>query len=72
MVPQDEITVYCSVSPPDSELYRVLIEQKDYVEQNIKQPLFLNVAPDNGVKVIITEAADVKGTELRVTLCSRN
>jgi len=72
LVPQDDITVYCSVLPPDSELARVLVEQKDYVEQNIKQPLFLNVTPDNGVKVIITEASDVKGTQLHVTLCSRN
>lgn len=72
MVPHDEISVFCRVTPPESELDRVLKELKEYVEQNIKQPLVLDLEPDNGAKIIISEAADVKGTVLNVTLCRRN
>lgn len=70
LVPQDDIAVYCSVDDKVSELGQVLNSMKDYVEQNIKQPLYVDAA-SNGQPVIIKETSEVKGHNLHIVLTKR-
>jgi len=72
-VPHDNIFVYCSVENPQSELGSVLSSLKDYVEQNIKQPLVLSANRlEIGKSVIIEERAEIKGDTLQITLVKRD
>lgn len=71
LVPQDDIVVYCSVDKLSDELGQILTTQKEYIEQNVKQPLMLN-QQCNGQPVIIDETTDIKGANLHITLTKRN
>lgn len=70
LVPQDDIAIYCNVDQLTSELGKVLIDQKSYIEQLVKQPVLIN-QESNGQPVIIDETTDIKGSVLKMALAKR-
>ncbi len=57
LVPQDDVTIHCLADPNDSELGRVLKEQRTYIEASVKQPLIIT---ESG-RAVHSDVARVRG-----------
>ena len=59
--PQDEVTLYCSVSPAKNDLLRVITEYVQYIETSTKNPVVTDTPPSNQNQKIIEEKYVLKG-----------
>lgn len=62
--------VYCSVSPPDSELGVALEKHIEYIQQSTNTPIRVEPVPvDMKVRVENDEVDKIRGALLKVRLC---
>lgn len=70
LVPSDPVTVYFSVTPPDSHLQHVTVSHADYIESALKVPLrsLAELPAQNNLSLIIEETQQLKGSLLNLAI----
>ncbi|XP_067006975.2 isoleucine--tRNA ligase, cytoplasmic isoform X2 [Anabrus simplex] len=68
LVPSDEITVYYSVEPLESEVGRIAVSHLSFIENILKTPLRPISSMPSGMTVIAQETQVLKGTALHLVI----
>jgi isoleucyl-tRNA synthetase len=70
LVPSDPVTVYFSVSPPDSHLQHVTVSHADFIEGALKVPLrpLTELQAQNNLPLVIEETHQLKGSLLNLAI----
>lgn len=70
LVPSDPVTVFFSVSPPDSQLQRITMSHADFIESTLKVPLrpMTKMQEHARSSVVIEETQQLKGSLLNLVV----
>jgi len=68
LVPSDEVIIYCSATPADSDIARVAATHHEYIENTIKMPVKPITALKPGEQAFAQEAVQFKGCEMKIVI----